>query len=229
MPSSRASTNGSIISPGKKQFKEAVGPLALQVLKGVNSPDTYKPYAAQFQEVSDQSYRNMTGKAKDRFQQFFFRVRDDVDWKVDDWFIDFNVWTPKRVDGKLTWGKVHPKLTKEFDREFESRVYRHSADPSCRTLMLNHGDLKAFVGKLNAANSTLRLTISARSPVSGIRYGQGIFVLFDGSGLFGSNAGAGANHSFLFPNTTTLVDIILDRRQDDSMLQISTNATVQSK
>lgn len=217
--------HGSIVNPGTKAFKEQVGPLAIKVLNKVTSPGTYKPCVREFHAASAKSYAELKGAAKDKYQQFFFRVRDDVDLKVDDWFMDFSVWTPKKTaDRRIKWGKKpHSKLTRQFDNEFESQFYRHSADTSCRTLMLNCSRLESFVADLTAAKSTLILNISARSNVRGVRYRRGQFFVADGSGLFPRKD----KFSFMYPNTTTLVDVILDRLQPDSMLKICPDTEIE--
>jgi pimeloyl-ACP methyl ester carboxylesterase len=215
--------HGSVVNPKSKAFKERVGPLAVKVLNKVKSSGTYKAVLPEFKAATEQSYSALKGAAKDRYQQFFFRVRDDVDLKVDDWFMDFSVWTPtKSSGGKTTW-KRHTKLTTKFDREFESQFYPHSADTACRALMLNCTSLETFVAALAAAKSTLILNISARSNVRGVRYRRGQFFVADGSGLFPRKD----KFSFMYPNTTTLVDVILDRLQPDSMLVVCPDAAIE--
>lgn len=221
--------HGSIVDPGTKGFKEDVGPLALKVLDKVKSPRTYKAVLPDFTNVTDASYEAYgalrRSEHKDQYQQFFFRVRDDVDLKVDDWFMDFSVWTPKKTaNGRITWGKKpHAKLTKQFDREFESQFYRHSDDSSCRTLMLNCTKLESFKAELISEKSTLVLNISARSNVRGVRYRRGQFFVADGSGFFPRKD----KFQFMYPNTTTLVDVILDRLQPDSMLKVSPDSDIE--
>ena len=215
--------HGSVVNPRAKAFKQYVGPLAVKVLNSVKSPGTYKSVLPEFKAASERSYSELKGAAKDKYQQFFFRVRDDVDLKVDDWFMDFSVWTPtKTAEGATTW-KRHSKLTTKFDREFESKFYQHSADTSCRALMLNCTSLESFVAELAAAKSTLILNISARSNVRGVRYRRGQFFVADGSALFPRKD----KFRFMYPNTTTLVDVILDRLQPDSMLQVSPDKDIE--
>ena len=45
----------------------------------------------RFDKVSESQLRADAGRAEERYQQFFFRVRDDVDQLVEDYFIDFYV------------------------------------------------------------------------------------------------------------------------------------------
>ncbi len=217
--------HGSIVNPATKACKEQVGPLAIKVLKKVKWSGTYKSLLPEFDAATEQSYAALKGAAKDRFQQFFFRVRDDVDLKVDDWFMDFSVWTPtKKADGRIKWSrKPHSALTRRFDKEFESRFYRHSADTSCRTLMMNCSRLESFIAVLTTTKSTLILNLSARSNVRGVRYRRGQFFVADGSGLFPRKD----KFSFMYPNTTTLVDVILDRLEPDSMLKVSPDADIE--
>ena len=76
-------------------FMEPDGPgtMALAILKGKTSTslDEYRQFGRTFDEVSERNYARMPAERKTRYQQFFFRVRDDVDHLVDDYFIDFYV------------------------------------------------------------------------------------------------------------------------------------------
>ena len=72
-----------------------------------------------------------------RYQQFFFRVRDDVDQLVEDYFIDFYVL------GKDN--QSHERLTLQFDEDFESRVTTHSTTSSHRVVWMNGSKLGSFI------------------------------------------------------------------------------------
>lgn len=195
-------THGSIVDV-EKQFKtgaNSAGTLALDALR-VRSLSDYAALAQRFEQVLKQKH---TG---DDFQQFFFKVVDDVGFSIADYFLDFYVLLPS--------GEVDRKLTAEFDKEFESEFTRHSADPSCRVLMLNVTNLRKYLQKLRQARARLVFDITAKPPNGQVKYLPGYAVLFDAAA-----PAAGNEPTFLYPNTTTLVEIILNRVQSDRVLHL---------
>ena len=87
----------------------------------------------------------MNDECNDKWQQFFFRVRDDVNCLVKDFFLDFFV-----LDRN---GVLSHDLTQEFDENFESEFHTHSADQAHRTLMVNYNKLTGFFHKVIAAKA----------------------------------------------------------------------------
>ena len=165
----------------------------------VDSVSKYRKVAA---EMDDFTRKNYDG---DPYQQFFFNVRDDVGLPVTDFYIDFYA--------QLTDGSVHEKLTLEFDKAFEVDFYRHSADPSCRTLMMNLARLREYFKKLKAAKARLVFDVFAISPIKEVKYLPAFAVVFD-------HEAPDDGPTFLFENTTTLVQIILNRVASDQVLQL---------
>jgi hypothetical protein len=195
-------THGSIVDVEKafRSGAHSAGGLALEAVQ-VQTVAEYAALAGRFDQALKQKH---TG---DDFQQFFFRVVDDVGFPVADYYLDFYVLLPS--------GQVDHKLTAEFDKEFESEFTRHSADSSCRVLMLNVTNLRKYLQKLRQARARLVFDITAKSPNSQVKYLPGYAVVFD------SNAPAdGSTPTFLYPNTTTLVEIILNRVESDKVLHL---------
>jgi hypothetical protein len=195
-------THGSIVDveAAFSSGAHSPGALALEAIK----VKTFTEYAA-LAERFDQAL-----KAKhvgDDYQQFFFRVTDDVCLKVGDYYLDFYVVLPT--------GQVEQKLTAEFDKEFESEFTRHSADSSCRVLMLNVTNLRKYLQKLRQAKASLVFDITAKSPNAQVTYLPGYAVVFDGSAPVVAN-----QPTFLYPNTTTLVEIVLNRVESDKVLHL---------
>jgi hypothetical protein len=189
--------HGSIIEH-TEQFARGPGKWALEAL-GVASRAAYDKFAARAEEFTRRNYDG------DPYQQFFFRVRDDVGLPVTDFYIDFYAQLPNNA--------VHEKLTLEFDKTFEAEFYRHSADPSCRALLLNLADLRAYFKRLKAAKAHLVFDVYAISPIKEVRYLPAFATIF----------GEGANEdepSFLYENTTTLVEIVLNRVASDQVLHL---------
>jgi hypothetical protein len=201
--------HGSIIDPGKKSFMAPNGPgtLALEALEVQNLAD-YRKIAPRFDKACETNYAKLKGHKADRYQQFFFRVRDDVNITVDDYFIDFYV-----LDQN---GKPHSRLTQRFDRDFEAEFYRHSADPSGRVMMMNCGKLRAFTAELKKQKAKLVFDITAQPPLPNVSYEEGHYEVFDGA----ANGGGNGQWSFIYPNTTTLVDIILNRQATSKVLAV---------
>ena len=201
--------HGSIIDPKHEGFETPHGPgtIAVEALRTTKDLESYQQLATRFAAVCDENYKQMPRERQDPFQQFFFRVRDDVDQIVEDYYIDFHV---VHRDGH-----AHEELTLMFDRDFETQVYRHSAMPSHRVFMLNCGRLREFHRRLKEEDAMLMIEISGASPLPDVRYELSRFVAFDPKAELKPG-----EPMLLQPNTTTLVDVILNRRQTDRLLVI---------
>jgi hypothetical protein len=149
----------------------------------------------------------MPAERKTRYQQFFFRVRDDVDHLVDDYFIDFYVLGQDN--------KPHEKLTLQFDEDFESQVTVHSTTKSHRVIMMNCSKLAEFHQALKAEGAKLILEVTGVSALPDVRYMKSAFVAYD------PLAPSKGEPDLLYPNTTTLVDVILNRTQTDKLAVIT--------
>ncbi len=201
--------HGNIIDPGHGGFGGPHGPgtLAVEALKQVHDVDSYHKLAARYAEACETNYSAMPVERRDAFQQFFFRVRDDVDQIVDDYYIDFYVVHRN--------GPAHEELTVFFDEHFEAGVHRHSAEPSHRVFLMNCGRLHEFHRRLQEEDALLMVEITGSSPLPDVYYKTSRFVAFD------PKADVAAGEPVLLkPNTTTLVDVILNRRQSDRLLVI---------
>ncbi len=199
--------HGSIVERTTPGFAAADGPgaLALEAL-AVTDLAGYGRAAARFSAVAEANYKRIAGDNSSRWQQFFFRVRDDVGQSVRDYFLDFFV-----VDSK---GRPDRELTQAFDEAFEAQFYTHSADPSHRVMMVNCDELRAFGKRLAAKSARLVFDVTAASPLPDVSYRRGEYVAFDGA------APGQGPISFLFPNTTTLVEVVLDREQTSRILEV---------
>jgi hypothetical protein len=189
--------HGSIIERSE-DFERGPGRWALRALE-VDSAAKYRKLAAEMDAYTRQNYDG------DPYQQFFFNVRDDVGLPVADFYIDFYA--------QLADGSVHEKLTLEFDKSFEVEFYRHSADASCRALMLNLAHLRAYFKKLKAAKARLVFDVFAISPIKEVKYLPAFAIIFD-------DGAAEGEPTFLYENTTTLVQIILNRVASDQVLHL---------
>jgi hypothetical protein len=189
--------HGSIVELSD-EFEKGPGAWALKAL-AVDSSAKYRTYAEECDEFTQRNYEG------DPYQQFFFNVRDDVGLPVRDFYIDFYAQHPD--------GSVHEKLTLEFDKTFEVEFHRHSAEASCRVLLLNLALLRGYLKKLKAAKVRLVFDVYAISPIKEVRYLPAFAIVFD-------EASKEDEPAFLYANTTTLVQIILNRVASDQILHL---------
>jgi hypothetical protein len=189
--------HGSIIEH-TDALENGPGKWALKALE-VNTRAKYAKFAAESEEFTKKNYDG------DPYQQFFFNVRDDVGLPVRDFYIDFYA--------QLSDGSVHEKLTLEFDKSFEVEFYRHSADPSCRALLLNLARLREYLRRVKAAKARLVFDVYAISPIKEVRYLPAFAIVFDDNSTEDEP-------SFLYENTTTLVQIVLNRVATDEVLHL---------
>ena len=206
--------HGNIINATGRNFtgKNRPGDLARRAL-WMDALENYIDLATEFRNISGSNYKKMDSGYKDEYQQFFFKVRDDVGLPVDDYFIDFYV--------QHSNGTIHKQLTAVFDDKFETSFYRHSADSSCRAMLLNCRELKDFKKELDQAYAKLVFDITAASRLPDVSYKPGYYIIYDGK-----KAVADLGLTFIYPNTTTLVDIIMNRVQTDKLLNVSDYARI---
>ena len=207
--------HGSIIDPTGTGFAEAGGPgeVATRVLREATTPESYAQWAADFDALSETHHARLPSERQQKFQQFFFRVRDDVDQVVEDYFVDFHV---VGADGT-----PHAALTGQFDELFATKVHVHSKAKSCRVFWMNCSELSTFHAALRQAGAKLMIEISGKSSLPDVRYDVSTFVAFDPAEPVSAGVPV-----LLAPNTTTLVDVILNRSQTDRLLSIGEGVPV---
>jgi hypothetical protein len=197
--------HGSIIDPNAPGFLATDGPgtLALQALT-VTSNERYKEVYDLFKKAMESNYSRTEGDERRCFQQFFFKVRDDVDLPVPDYFVDFHV-----VEKD---GSPNEELTVRFDEYFKASFYRHSVDPSHRVMLVDCSKLEEFRDLLRQKGAKLMIEINGVSACPSVKYGPQKFEVYDPEKKY--------EISFLHPNTTTLIDLVLNRQQMERMLVI---------
>ena len=197
--------HGSIIDPGAPGFLAEDGPgtLALQALT-VNSNERYKEVYDLFKQAMESNYGRTEGDDRRCFQQFFFKLRDDVDLPVPDYYVDFHV---VQRDGT-----PNEELTVVFDEYFKASFYRHSVDPSHRVMLVDCSKLEEFRDLLRQQGGRLMIEINGVSACPSVKYGPQRFEVYDPEKEY--------KISFLHPNTTTLIDLVLNRQQIERMLVI---------
>jgi len=168
----------------------------------VNSLDSYKKVSEDFSQFTNTKYPQE--KEGIIFQQLFFKIKDDVDFDVLEFFIDFVVYKD---------GKLDSALTEEVDQHFDKdgNWYSHSVDKSCKVLLVDYHKLNQFFKKIKNNQATVMLNITANSISNEINFDR-----FN-CPIFGADVKE-QNINFLYPNTTTLVEVILNRGQNTTIL-----------
>ncbi len=200
--------HGSIVDGTRADYDEPnhPGAVIVEVLSDRRTPETYERWGRQFEEISEWNFERLPPERQGRFQQFFFRVQDDVDQVVEDYHIDFHVEGPD--------GEPHEDLTLQFDRDFQSHITTHSTTRSHRVFMMDCTNLEQFGADLAVHNARLVLEITGVSPLPDVRYVTSRFVVYDPAAV------RPGEPNLLFPNTTTLINVSLNRMQTARLLSI---------
>ena len=184
----------------------------LKQAKEIDSPEKYKELSQEFRnKTNDYKY------SRDSiFQQFFFKVIDDTGAEVTDYFIKFCVY-----DANIDLNAVDPKtnkphksdenLTKKFIESFGSGndFHVHSVNPSHRALMIDIKKNLEFIKTLQ--DKKIVMEVIAKSPYRGVSFPDAKFVIYQ-------KQPDNNSPNFFFPYTTTLVEIIIDRKVDPILL-----------
>jgi hypothetical protein len=196
----------------------------LKEAKNVTNSDQYKTVVNKFSQINQQNYqqeRKKNSVFSHEFQQFFFKVYDDTLIPVTDYDIDFFVRdislpiteeNPDQVD-KIISRKLYEILNKHG-------WYVHTVDRSGRVLMIDYTEVAQFINEdlKDDHNKQLILKVRANSPHRGVKFEAEEFI------VFGHNIQELDTNKvkFLFPNTTTLVEIIIDRKIQNEVLNMAT-------
>jgi hypothetical protein len=172
----------------------------LKEAKQVSSVSSYKELAKGFQNKTDQY---SSSPLRGIYQQFFFKIIDDTGLEVTDYFIRFLVY-----DLHVSQEEEDKDLTKEFRKKFGSgtEFYIHSVNPAYRVLMLDIKSVQKFIENDLSDNKQIKLEVIAKSPYFGVSLQTMKFTIYD------SRFQNEPQPSFFYPHTTTLVEIVLDRK-----------------
>jgi hypothetical protein len=188
----------------KPQLPDNWEPLELlKAAKQITTAEKYQALSEEFTKKTDaySSSRNTL------FQQFFFKVIDDTGLEIDDYFIRFFVY-----DLNDDLDLPNENLSKEFRASFGDGVdfYIHSCNASYRSLMINIKGVLSYIENNLQTNKQIKMQVITKSPFNGVSFPSADFIIYDSKDTNST--------SFFFPHTTTLVEIVLDRRVDDIIL-----------
>ncbi|QFS47463.1 hypothetical protein [Nostoc sphaeroides] len=190
--------------------------------KEINTPEDYKKLARKFSELREEHYIAPKRNKKEEgiFQQFFFKLIDDTEQNVSDFFIEFLVYDKdtKSCNKSLT-EKFQRLFTNEDQVGSKTNFHIHSVDRSHRVLMLDITAIGGFVKNNLNTNNQICLKVTAKSPYNGVNFPPSEFVIHSEFVIFDKNSEPNGS-IFLFSEfTTTLVHIIIDRNMEEKILR----------
>ncbi len=147
---------------------------------------------------------------KEQYQQFIFRVTDDRDRPVTDYLLQFNVWERKRklapdskeIRGQIKMNDGEARKSAELDEMLRENAHPHSVSKEYRRFLVSPNKINALLDK----NYILTMSITAETGDDMIFYRTKEFenyIIYDPF--------AQGQISLFFNNTTTLVEIKIDR------------------
>lgn len=199
--------HGTIAKSTRKFDGDARPEQLIDVALKVKNAAQYREAVKEFERVNKLNYQKMDEEYDKKYQQFFFKVGDDVGLPVKDYYVDFYV---VGADEK----EIDEELTEVFDEHFESQFHTHSADASCRVMMVRCDSLQEFSRVMVSRKRKLVFDVTGSPPIRGISYKKGHCIVWD-AGKKQPN-----RQSFICPNTTTMVEVVLNRIEGNEFLEV---------
>jgi len=213
--------HGSIVDAfGQEDADES--PLCDYVLRAlrIESPGDFESLRRELADVTRETFAPSSGRKA--YQQFLVRAVDDQDEPVDDFTLEFSVRKESKRDEsgrmrRVATSRAEEELSEGATRLIAGEFHRHSLDPSYRRFLV---DLAAVTDFLEDARERLRgepvLSLTAHVPPvdRGIRYDTERLRSVALYPADASQAGGNGVPTFFHPNTTTLLEIRIDRVND---------------
>jgi hypothetical protein len=205
--------HGSIVSDIDAEEENLVSGLIMKALQ--QNEDSFEAFVRELDELRLQTYADSGTLV---YQQFIVRAIDDLGAAVTDFNLEFNLLKCERIGDHLVlkdrrrFSGKEEELSARLQAIMSEGFHTNGKDPSFRRLLVNLTELYSL---LEEAKTTLKseVAITVRIHVpnveKGIRYRtdrmQNVL-------LHASNQKK--DLSFIFPNTTTLIEMRVDRFND---------------
>lgn len=193
---------------------QTVAPVLERALS-IKTPDEFVAHAADLAVVTRQTYAN---SGKDVFQQFVVHALDDSDNPIRDFTLEFFVCRADREengvivqDRRLT--KVEQALSEEANRIITSEFHPHSIDPSYRRFLINLPRLRQLLARARTPDAGLGGPVALSMRVYVPRIDRGIEYATDQlqNVVLLRTDDKSKGPKFLYENTTTLLELRVDR------------------
>ncbi len=194
--------------------------LILDALRSESESD-FREHKNRCDEVTEKTFKKTD---TDRFQQFFLHTIDDQDQPVDAFTVEFSVVPVSKIDDQIAVGENKTKKEAEMSAEIHDMMtenfHTHAKDPSYRSFLINLDKVKEKISEFKKEmNEDIALDMCVHVPEvdEGIKYEtdsiQNVII-------HRTDGKRGDQPAFLFPNTTTLVELFANRTQDKEMVRI---------
>lgn len=202
--------HGSIVE--KCSVDDALGGYVLKGL--VDDKSTFDSFKEELKQVSKASYER---SGNDRYQQFIFHVVDDYGISVDDFSLEFYIYKNHKTDGQIIvkneLSRIEEDYTTSINEIITSEVHQNTNDKSYRRLLVNHHKLSELISSLSRETQfkdgyVISMKVYVPEISKGIQYkvkNLENVVIFD-SGALNNEV-----PNFFFENTTTFVELQVDR------------------
>lgn len=210
--------HGSIVSDVNTS---AVGPILVRAL-GAKDAAAFRAHAKDLQDVTKATYADAAARQepKAKFQQFVVHAVDDQDNSISDFTLEFFICRASRVkdgvvknDGNLT--ELERDFSDDANRIITSEFHPHSVDPSYRRFLINLDALKALMEKASGPKNQggLGEPVALSMRVYVPKVDQAIqYAIDDLQNIrLHSTDGKPKGPTFLFENTTTLLEVRVNR------------------
>lgn len=170
----------------------------------VKDKDGYGILRTDFQRFSEAQTKD-----QDNYQQFIVRLLDDRGLPINDYHMEFNVWERNKIDFDARRPKKdfemsdkENEMSGELDEMLRSNVHIHSAAPHMRRFLIHPKKIDEVLGD----DFVITMKIDADARDKEIHYRTETFenyLVYDPK--------SDRKPKLLFENTTTLVDVLVDR------------------
>ncbi len=200
----RGLNHGSIVSATTEPDGGIVGPWLLRALRTTGAAD-FRRLRRDLTAETGRTYRH---EGRKPYQQFLVHAVDDQGQSIRDFTLDFFV---ARAGGGRGRSAAEEELSVKAARLMTAQFHTHSVDPSYRRFLVCRADVEDLL-KLAAREIGPKAVLGMRVFVpkidAGIQYDT---AKLQNIALVGGTAGQEGAPAFLYDNTTTLLELRVDR------------------
>jgi len=209
--------HGSIVGEFENS-ESAISKLVIQALQ-VDGPSEFKTYQNQLRELTSQTYERLRGRKDNqysKFQQFIIHGVDDHGSDVDDFTIEFYVYKAEKSDENIVadnkyFNQKEKDLSDDIQKLMLGNIHTHGSNSSYRRLLVNLDDMSEFMVKAKERIGEFVISMKIYVP----EIDKGIFYDTDSLQnvvIYRSDRSDSNQPSLFFGNTTTLVELMVDRK-----------------
>ncbi|SMO45180.1 esterase/lipase family protein [Fodinibius sediminis] len=210
--------HGSIV--GNFSEKESqITKLTMEALQ-IEDAEAFKTYQQKLEEITADTYDSYSEKGTNneysKFQQFIIHAIDDQGAPVKDFTIEFYIYKADKAENEVIdkgkyFNKTEEKLSEEFQDEMLCEIHANKEDSSYRRLLVNLKNISKLMKKAEEQLGPFAISMKIFVPSidRGIDYD---LRLLQNVVIYRSDATQTDKPSLFFENTTTLIELEVNRR-----------------